>query len=420
MLPQRRGNSTLREEGGRERAPEMEEKEGLGFNKRRAEGRDKSDKPKTLQLKTRKLNPVNTICYVQILGTGMDTQDTSPSVLLFFDKQRFIFNAGEGLQRFCTEHKVKLSKIDHIFLSRVCSETAGGLPGLLLTLAGIGEQGMSVNIWGPSDLKYLVDAMRSFIPNAAMVHTHSFGVTQDGGANFSSSAVGKSTDPIVLIDDEVVRISAIPLRPKSSKNTTSSDSETGSTLRPGEIAVIYACELPEIKGKFDPDKAASLGLRPGPKYRELQLGNSVMSDRLNVMVHPSDVLGPSSPGPIVLLVDCPTSFHISELLSVQSLSSYYMDSTDQSRENVKAVNCIIHLGPASVTRSTDYQMWMKKFGGTQHIMAGHEIRNMEIPILKSSARISSRLNHLCPQFFPAPGFWSLHQINNSSFELNES
>ncbi|CAL8998501.1 unnamed protein product [Prunus brigantina] len=25
----------------------------------------------------------------------MDTQDTSPSVLLFFDKQRFIFNAGK-------------------------------------------------------------------------------------------------------------------------------------------------------------------------------------------------------------------------------------------------------------------------------------------------------------------------------------
>ncbi|CAL2229629.1 unnamed protein product [Prunus armeniaca] len=45
-----------------------------------------------------------------LLGTGMDTQDTSPSVLLFFDKQRFIFNAGEGLQRFCSEHKIKSSK----------------------------------------------------------------------------------------------------------------------------------------------------------------------------------------------------------------------------------------------------------------------------------------------------------------------
>ncbi|VVA21334.1 PREDICTED: zinc phosphodiesterase [Prunus dulcis] len=33
--------------------------------------------------------------FVELLGTGMDTQDTSPSVLLFFDKERFIFNAGE-------------------------------------------------------------------------------------------------------------------------------------------------------------------------------------------------------------------------------------------------------------------------------------------------------------------------------------
>jgi hypothetical protein len=35
------------------------------------------------------------VLVAQILGTGMDTQDTAPSILLFFDKQRFIFNAGE-------------------------------------------------------------------------------------------------------------------------------------------------------------------------------------------------------------------------------------------------------------------------------------------------------------------------------------
>ncbi|CAI0423267.1 unnamed protein product [Linum tenue] len=32
---------------------------------------------------------------VVIVGTGMDSQDTSPSVLLFFDEQRFIYSAGE-------------------------------------------------------------------------------------------------------------------------------------------------------------------------------------------------------------------------------------------------------------------------------------------------------------------------------------
>lgn len=67
VLNQRRWASTLSEQRNRGKAPEMEEKkETLGFNKRRAEGRDKSDKPKNLQLKVRKLNPVSTICYVQV------------------------------------------------------------------------------------------------------------------------------------------------------------------------------------------------------------------------------------------------------------------------------------------------------------------------------------------------------------------
>ncbi|MED6208935.1 hypothetical protein PIB30_049775 [Stylosanthes scabra] len=382
-----------------------EENKNAGFNKKRAEGRDRNDAPKNLQLKLRKLNPVNTIAYLQILGTGMDTQDTSPSVLLFFDKQRFIFNAGEGLQRFCTEHKIRLSKIDHIFLSRVCSETSGGLPGLLLTLAGIGEEGMSVKIWGPSDLKYLVDAMQSFIPSAAMVHTKSF-----GGTDETTVLAGcKQLDsPIVLVDDEVVKISAIILQPhriegqalSPSEALNSSNGKNQPAAKPGDMSVVYICELPEINGKFDPDKAKALGLRPGPKYRQLQLGNPVQSDRQNVTIHPSDVMGPSVPGPIVLLVDCPTESHLESLLSVQSLTNYY------DQEGGKSVTCVIHLSPASVVSCSGYQKWMKKFGSAQHIMAGHEKKNVDIPILKASARIASRLNYVCPQFFPAPGFLS--------------
>ncbi|KAK4267424.1 hypothetical protein QN277_024207 [Acacia crassicarpa] len=427
----RRNNSSTRETRDRGKDKPMEKVDSVGFNKKRAEGRDSSGLPKkNLQLKVRKLNPVNTISYVQILGTGMDTQDTSPSVLLFFDNQRFIFNAGEGLQRFCTEHKIKLSKIDHIFLSRVCSETAGGLPGLLLTLAGMGEEGMTVNIWGPSDLKYLIDAMGSFIPNAAMVHTRSFGPIS---STDESTILGqnKFSDPIVLVDNEVVKISAIILQPNHSEGPPLVTSENQSQERmshspdylgssntlkqpngkPGDMSVLYICELPEIKGKFDPEKAKAFGLKPGPKYRELQLGNPVRSDMQNILVHPSDVMDPSVPGPIVLLVDCPTESHLETLLSVQSLSNYYGDSMGNN------VSCIIHLSPASVISCSNYQKWMKKFGSTQHIIAGHERKNIEIPILKSSARIAARLNYLCPQFFPAPGFWSL---SNRSSSISDS
>jgi len=48
---------------------EVEESNSVGFNKRRAEGSDKSGLPKkNLQLKVRKLNPINTISYVQVMG----------------------------------------------------------------------------------------------------------------------------------------------------------------------------------------------------------------------------------------------------------------------------------------------------------------------------------------------------------------
>lgn len=49
----------------------------------------------------------------------MDTQDTSPSVLLFFDKQRFIFNAGEV--RFvseCINSILIIHYLDNISLMR--------------------------------------------------------------------------------------------------------------------------------------------------------------------------------------------------------------------------------------------------------------------------------------------------------------
>ncbi|XP_074285596.1 tRNAse Z TRZ4, mitochondrial-like isoform X2 [Silene latifolia] len=346
---------------------------------------------------------------IEILGTGMDTQDTCPSVLLFFDKQRFIFNAGEGLQRYCTEHKIKLSKIDHIFLSRVCSETAGGLPGLLLTMSGIGDRGMCVKMWGPPGLNDLANAMNTFVPSAAMVHTKSFGPTpQPDGLTIPDPL--KFSGPFDLIDDEVVKISAILLSPN----------ENNGPAFHRDISVIYVCELPQIPGKFHPEKAKALGLKPGPKYRKLQNDESVeLDDNKNIVVHPRDVMDPPTPGPIVLLVDCPTTSHFQSLLSADTLNIYYKDYLDNTSKTYKEVNCVIHLSPSSVSNNSDYQKWMKRFGNAQHIMVGHESKNAKIPVLKASSRISARLNYLCPWLFPASGFLS-HHVDNCSLHSNSS
>ncbi|GKV27111.1 hypothetical protein SLEP1_g36316 [Rubroshorea leprosula] len=95
--------------------------------------------------------------------------------------------------------------------------------------------------------------MKSFIPHAAMIHTQSFGPTYAAALPDPS----KFADPLVLVNDEFVKKSAVFLCPNHS--------EEGLPVRPGEMSVIYISELPELTGKFDPKKAVALGLKPGPK-----------------------------------------------------------------------------------------------------------------------------------------------------------
>lgn len=50
----------------------------------------------------------NSISHVQVLGWGTDTlQGCLPSMQLFFDNHRLLFNVGEGLQRLCTDNHVR-------------------------------------------------------------------------------------------------------------------------------------------------------------------------------------------------------------------------------------------------------------------------------------------------------------------------
>ncbi|KAJ3196209.1 tRNAse Z trz4, mitochondrial [Irineochytrium annulatum] len=65
--------------------------------------------------------------YIQILGT--ETGDSTPSVLVVFDSQRYLFNVGEGSQRFCMENKVKLGRLKNIFITRVGWDAVGGMAG---------------------------------------------------------------------------------------------------------------------------------------------------------------------------------------------------------------------------------------------------------------------------------------------------
>eukprot|EP01100_Stratorugosa_tubuloviscum_P005399 TRINITY_DN2415_c0_g4_i2.p1 TRINITY_DN2415_c0_g4~~TRINITY_DN2415_c0_g4_i2.p1 ORF type:complete len:104 (+),score=25.16 TRINITY_DN2415_c0_g4_i2:69-380(+) len=96
--------------------------------------------------------------YIQILGTC--NGDSLPSILLFLDNFRFIFNCGEGLQRFCVEHKVRLAKTNLFFISNLLWERLGGLPGTILTLS---EVVSSLKICAPKNFTKFMSSTRYFL-----------------------------------------------------------------------------------------------------------------------------------------------------------------------------------------------------------------------------------------------------------------
>ena len=82
-------------------------------------------------------------------------------------------------------------------------------------------------------------------------------------------------------------------------------------------AACYICELPDIPGKFLPQKAASLGVPRGPLYGKLVKGEEV-TGASGKLVRPEDVMEPSTPGPLVLIVDCPSEAFIPCLVDTQN------------------------------------------------------------------------------------------------------
>lgn len=47
--------------------------------------------------------------HAQVLN--VDNATAAPSLLLFFDKERYLFNAGEGIQRHFIEYKQRMKKV---------------------------------------------------------------------------------------------------------------------------------------------------------------------------------------------------------------------------------------------------------------------------------------------------------------------
>lgn len=306
-------------------------------------------------------------CYLQVLGTG--NCELSPSVFLFTDMHRYLFNCGESVQRFCFEHKVRLSRIRNVFVTRCSWENVGGVPGLAMSLRDVGVQ--SVRLHGPATL--------TNFQRAAGVFMRRENVTLE------TSLSGKP------YKDECITVQSVCLSQAEQEGTRSgSPSAKRFKPHPQQDVIAYACKLPPTPGKFNPAQAKLLGLPPSPLYAELVRGKSVTTPEGKV-IHPQDVLGPEQKGPAFIIIECPHTGFINSVLTAPQLQY----------PSVKP-DIIVHMCPHAVMDDPKYQQWLLTFDpSTKHLLIHPDFSPPETT-MRSILKIQLPLHLLDSRFFLLP------------------
>ncbi len=96
---------------------------------------------------------------VKILGCSSATPTSSrhpTSQIVTFHEKFFLLDCGEATQIQLRRYKIKIQRIDHIFISHLHGDHYLGLPGLLGTMHLLGRE-KEVHIYSPPGLKEIID-----------------------------------------------------------------------------------------------------------------------------------------------------------------------------------------------------------------------------------------------------------------------
>ncbi|ORX93536.1 Metallo-hydrolase/oxidoreductase [Basidiobolus meristosporus CBS 931.73] len=389
--------------------------------------------------------------YIQILGTS--TVDVTPSVVVHFDSQRYLFNCGEGTQRLCVEKKVRFAKLQNIFFTRINWENTGGVPGMMLTLADAGAT--KINLHGGPNLTHFIAATRHFIQRSSLDVGLNEDIQSFKDENLNITAVqlepqdmrkhdvssgdndlidsdsngkrkrSKEADINLNTKEAVAIREAILKRMFGGKNTNVSmckqaqleaqqekankknkpQASTGDRksfdklprATRSQTSICYICRGPTVQGKLDAKAAIALGLKPGPDFGKLKNGQSVTTPD-GTIIQPEQVVGPSRLGTVFMIIDCPSTDYIASLVKASEFQTYQGTNKDAQ------AHCIVHMLGNNVLEDEQYQEWMNSFGPeTQHIVAHTDICSQTIAFT-GSAKTQLKLSHMDNEIFPLPYF----------------
>lgn len=194
------------------------------------------------------------LIFLGTAGATPTVERNPPAILVKREGELLLFDCGEGTQRQMMKAGTGMA-VDKIFISHFHGDHFLGIPGLIQTLA-FQDRKKPLQIIGPPGTKKLAQQMARL------------------GANTPKFEIKiKEMKEGDKISEEDFSIKSLEVDHGKSIN-----------------ALSYILEEKERPGKFNREKAIELGIKPGPKFGELQDGKSV-KNKEGKKIKPNQVLG---------------------------------------------------------------------------------------------------------------------------------
>lgn len=195
------------------------------------------------------------------LGTGgsMPTSERGlTSIAIRYQGDILLFDCGEGTQRQMIRAKISPMKINAIFITHFHGDHFLGIAGLIQTLSLL-DRKRKLEIYGPPGCREKIEKLLE-IP----IFTLKFEV------------IIRDLEPGAIIERGGYKIKTC-------------------MTEHGVPGIAYAFMEDERPGKFHPEKAEKLRVKPGPNFSKLQKGEKVKNENGDI-VKPDQVMGPPRPG----------------------------------------------------------------------------------------------------------------------------
>ena len=346
-------------------------------------------------------------CHLLVLGTGGN--ELAPSLCLFTETKRYIFNCGENFQRLTTERRIRTLRQPRIFTTGVSWRNLGGLIGYSMFTRD-SKKFAKLDLYGPQNVVKFAEVGHYLIRKE----------------KFEIATVWKDEEPLKnnIYRDENLTITMVELQltQTGDERTSSSDEDLydEEEIEPAakrkkqcvsNTTAAFVCKLVDIRGKFDPQKAKSLGLPPGPLYRSLTRGESVVAPN-GKTIHPSDVLGPVRKGPVFVVLECPNEGYIPSITGSAMLAKETFRNSDQE------VALIVHMSPIEVLQNDEYCKWMASFGdSTKHLILNEDLCPKEVGL--TTKTIEVLLHMLDQSMYHLPSIPEVEDHRSKLAKLNQ-